>query len=129
MAKSKFGSDLERQFGNAISNAGIRYSQQTRIGNYPVDFYIKTANLSIQVDGCYWHLNCDSCNPDPKKIKPRQKFQARRDKACNMYHKYKKVNMLRFRECFIKANIELIPTIIYNTIKDIKAGEEVFRVY
>jgi len=127
MAKSKFGSDLEKEVGNVMSGAGIKYSQQTRIGNYPVDFHIKSANLSIQVDGC-WHHFCSDCNVD-KKHHARQKFQARRDKACNMYHKYRKVNMLRFRECFIKDNIEIIPTIIYNTIKDIKSGKLIFKLY
>lgn len=110
-----------------LRSVGLVAKKQYRIGNYPVDFYFPAYKLSIQVDGCFHH-GCASCY-SKNELYPRQRFQNRRDKACNLFHSFKKHSLVRFKECYIEANIDKIPSILYDIFNRIKAGEIVFEEY
>lgn len=121
-------SSLEIKFEKLLKSLSIRFKKQVKIGSYPVDFYLTNYKLSIQVDGCFHHL-CSKCYTTSSKVYPRQKFQYRRDNACNLLHKYNKVSLIRFKECYINNNIDKIPEILYNIFNRIRSGEIVFEEY
>lgn len=126
--KTKKVSSLEKDFYDLLLSLGLVAKKQYRIGNYPVDFYFPAHKLSIQVDGCFHH-GCKNCYSEQKELYPRQRFQSRRDKACNLFHSFNKQSLIRFKECYIEANIEKIPEILYNAFNKIKSGEIIFEEY
>ena len=105
---------------------GLQYKREFKVGNYPVDFYIPMYKLSIQCDGCYWHGQHSGCRYTHKNS-PRRQFQARRDKACTMYHKHIKNNILRVHECQVEHSIEEVKLKITSAIKSILEGKPVFN--
>ncbi len=54
-ARSQSGTDIERAVAAVLDTLGIEYEQQCRIGRYCVDFYVRSHNQVIEVDGEYWH--------------------------------------------------------------------------
>lgn len=46
---------IERTMRIALSDAGIRFQTQHRIGRFWVDFAIVSHRIAIEVDGAYWH--------------------------------------------------------------------------
>lgn len=108
-----------------LLNLNISFKKEYKIGNYPVDFFLPEYNLSIQCDGC-WHHNKDcDCLKKVDKIYPRQIFQERRDRACIAYHKYHKINIVRFKGCEILNKANEIKNRINIIIKKIESGETV----
>lgn len=103
-----------------LRDMGLNFFKEYKIGNYPVDFYIKKYNLSIQVDGCFHHL-CNKCYKD-KEAYSRQVFQKRRDRACVLYHKYSKINILRLKECSL-SDPESTKLLLLEVFDRISKGE------
>jgi G:T-mismatch repair DNA endonuclease (very short patch repair protein) len=116
---------IEKKVAATLSELNIKFLREHYIGNYPVDFYIPEYNLSIQSDGCYFHL-CEKCYKN-KKASSRQLFQQHRDKACLTYHKYCRISLVRIRECTI--NKKNILSIIKGVIEQIRNGEIVYEQY
>jgi G:T-mismatch repair DNA endonuclease (very short patch repair protein) len=115
--------DIEQLMSDTLLDMGLRFKREFYIGNYPVDFYLPEYNLSIQTDGCWCHghLGCKLLEGNKKKY-PRQLFQARRDKACNLYHKHSKVNIIRVRECSLKSDVGKFKKDLKTILKLIKQG-------
>jgi len=115
--------DIELKTYQALDYLKVRFKREYYVGNYPVDFYLPDYNFSIQVDGAYWHCECNKCKSSKKETNT-QKFQSNRDKACITYHKYCKINIIRICECIIKENtIEELASYINKFIEKIKKGE------
>lgn len=127
-ARSRFKhkvTGIEKKVAAALSILDIKFFREYYIGNYPVDFFIPEYNLSIQVDGCYFH-RCSICYKN-KKVLNRQLFQQNRDKACLTYHKYCNISLVRIRECTInKKNI--IDT-LRQVVEKVKGGEIIYERY
>lgn len=102
----------------------LNFKKQHRVGNYPVDFFLKKYNLTIQVDGCWVHNHGCELNIG-KKTYARQSFQKRRDAACVLYHKYSKINIIRIKECIL-ADLEGTKIFILSIIKRIENGEKIY---
>lgn len=115
--------NIEKKLQFLLQELKLNFAMEYYVGNYPVDFFLKEHNLSINIDGCWVHgCNCD-LNLGKKKY-PRQVFQLRRDKACILYHKYSKINIIRIKECTL-LNIEESKAIILEVITRISKGEQV----
>lgn len=96
---------IEKKISKWLKVNGIYYRREYRIGFFNVDFYIPSANLVIQSDGCYWHFNACSCNVG-KKPTGKQLAQQARDKACNGVLYSRGFKVLRLKECDILNNWE-----------------------
>jgi len=94
---------IEKTISSWLRQKGIYYRREYRIGFFNVDFYIPSANLVIQTDGCYWHFNNCKCNVG-KKPTGKQLAQKERDKACNGVLFSKGYKVLRLKECDIINN-------------------------
>jgi very-short-patch-repair endonuclease len=119
--KKRKSTSIETTFQLILQDLSLNFKREHYIGNYPVDFFLKEHNLSIEIDGCFHHA-CSKCYPDKKEQYPRQMFQKRRDKACIMYHKYSKINILRIKECSL-VDINAIKCIILEVLSRISKGE------
>jgi len=96
---------IENAVAKWLTTNKIRYRREFLIGYFHVDFYIKSANLIIQTDGCYWHFNECSCNTN-KRPTGDQMAQRLRDKSCNGVLNSLGYNVLRLKECDILKNWE-----------------------
>lgn len=117
---AKKPTDIEEKLAKILKELGLKFSREYKVGNYPVDFYIKSCKLSIQVDGNYWHSLCKDC----KKIKTHKKaiFQNNRDKGCIVYHKSIQSNIIRICSCKFEKE-EDIKHLIKMSILDILNGK------
>lgn len=120
--KKHHATDIEVSIESILQELGLSYKKEYLVGNYPVDFHIEEYNLSIQADGCFHH-GCVDCY-NGVKLYPRQIFQRRRDKACILYHKYNKINIIRIRECDLKRDSLGVKNLIIEVIKKIKEGNQ-----
>jgi G:T-mismatch repair DNA endonuclease (very short patch repair protein) len=117
--------DIEKIVRSILLDIGEHFIIQHYIGNYPVDFYLPKYKLSIECDGCYYHRH-DSLVCKVKKV-PRQLFQNFRDKACNAYHRYHKINIIRFYGCTIHTRPHEVKDKITDSIEKIKTGRKVYK--
>lgn len=69
-ANRYFDNKLELALASILDELGVRYVKQGRIDALPKphrhhkwDFLIGTAEVAIEVDGCYWH-GCEEHHPD-----------------------------------------------------------------
>ncbi len=67
--RTKGRTNIERAVAEVLDALGVEYEQQRRIGRYCVDFYVRSHNQIIEVDGEYWHSL-------PKQIEHDQKRDA-----------------------------------------------------
>ena len=114
--------DIEKIMRSILLNMSVDFKKEYKIGNYYVDFYLPKYNLSIQCDGCWFHLPKCNCLKIVK-IYKRQLFQQRRDKACIAYHIYHNINIIRFKGCEIINNSQEIFKKIQSILKKISNGE------
>lgn len=57
MHKCKFTSKGELELGNIIESLGVSVKRQYLVGGTPFDIYISDANLLLEFNGTYWHLD------------------------------------------------------------------------
>lgn len=62
---SKYGeaTEIENFVEAALKEAGVEYKLQKRIRYINVDFFVPSANLVVQANGCYYH-SCPICYKD-----------------------------------------------------------------
>lgn len=92
-------SNLETHFAkNFLDKLGYEYETQFKaesIGRY-YDFYIKPANLLIEIDGGYWHS--DPRIYEGKELTPTQKRNKRVDKDKDKWAQTHKIPLVRIWE-------------------------------
>ena len=92
-------SNLETRFAkNFLDELGYEYETQFKaesIGRY-YDFYIKPANLLIEIDGGYWHS--DPRLYEGKELTPTQKRNKRVDKDKDKWALTHKIPLIRIWE-------------------------------
>jgi very-short-patch-repair endonuclease len=117
--------DIERAVARILQNEKLSYVREYRIGTYPVDFYLRDFNLTIQADGCYHH-GCPYCYTS-KDLQPRQKKQTLKDKACVVFHRHSKINIIRFYGCHILEDPQYVISVLKDSIEEICDGGYVNR--
>jgi|SRR5690348_4415414 len=53
-------SKKEKELGEYLKSKGLEFESQKMIDQYYVDFFIRSHNLVIEFNGCFWH-QCDQC--------------------------------------------------------------------
>lgn len=117
----EFGtSKLEKKFAlEFLERLGIKYKYQFKaesIGRY-YDFYIPSANVIIEVDGCYYH----GYGKTHKEKNPMQKHNERVDKQKDLWAALNGYKLIRIWENDINDN----PSKVLNLLKEeIGEGEK-----
>jgi len=95
---------IETKVASLLKENDIYYRREYRVENYPVDFYIPSCNLIIQVDGCYYHgLACCINQSTLSNWQTARKFK---DRARNGVIKSKGFRYLRLTGCDINERWE-----------------------
>ena len=116
--------DIERALARILQEEKLTYAREHRLGTYPVDFYLRKYNLTLQADGCYHH-GCPSCYKG-KTLEARQKKQILKDKACIGFHKHYKINIIRIYGCLILEKEDYVRGLIRKVISGIKEGNKFY---
>lgn len=116
-------SNLEKKVYQYLKDFRYKFKVQYRVGNFKVDFFLTDYDMTVQVDGSYYHGVCIKCkNARVQKHWAAQKY---RDGGCIVYHKSVNLSILRICECEI--NDDQFQKIIVAAIKDILLGKKVYR--
>lgn len=122
---AKRPTDIEVIMAAELKDLGLKFKREFKVGYYPIDFYLPDYELSIQVDGTYYHGNCPDCLKEEKN-NPRQVFQRRRDLACISFHKYHQVSIIRVCACKLLYDKKRVRKILKSCIKTIQKGEKIY---
>jgi very-short-patch-repair endonuclease len=89
-----------------LSELEIEYKEEYIVDNWCFDFYLVKEDIFLEVDGDYWHSNPKTYPNGP--ITKTQKINYYRDSKKNKYCKEHDIKLLRFWECDILSNEQLI---------------------
>lgn len=98
------------RFGEILNELNLEYIEEKIFEFFTFDYYIPILDLYVEVDGDYFHSN-PRIYPNGPKSKT-QKINYYRDKKKNKFCQERNINLIRFWECDILNNPNLIKEIL-----------------
>jgi G:T-mismatch repair DNA endonuclease (very short patch repair protein) len=109
-------------FGKILDSLQIKYKEELILSKWSFDFYLFDYDVYVEVDGDYFHSN-PKIYPNGPKTKT-QNINWYRDIKKNKYCKENNIKLIRFWECDILNDEELIKCRLKESLELNHLGKE-----